>query len=155
MSIRPVGVVGLQTVAAAGAVTQIELDPAVGITIQVTEIGISHNGAPNDTSQAPEYHVRRNSAAGTGGIAFTVVKGQSDIGTAIQTVAKVGTTVFTVDGTLVEVIRRWFVPIVSGMIWVAAPGREYDCLPAQFFTIRLNTALPASRNGDIDLIFEE
>jgi len=156
MSARPAGIVSFQTNAAATAFPQIEIDAAANITIQVTEIGISQNGPPNATDTPPDWSLRRASAGGAGGTAITPAKMQADTTTTLQTTAKShGGTPFTTQGTLQDQLHRWFVPIVTGMIWVAAPGREVDCEGADFIQLMNVAALPASRAANVYIVFEE
>lgn len=149
MAVRPVGLVSDLSAAAATAFNRIELNPTV--VIQATEIGISLNAAPNSTVVPAEFNVKRTSTVGTGA-AGTVVAMQSDLATAPATTALVEN---TADGTLVEVLHRLFVPNVSGVIWVAAPGREFDCAAAEFLGIQNVTTLGTGLNAACYIVFEE
>lgn len=151
MAMRPVGIVSDQSAANATAFNRVELNPATGIAIQVTEIGISMNGAPNSTLVPPSFVAKRTSTVGTGA-AGTVVKMNDELVTGLQTTALVEN---TADGTLQDALHRWFVPVVSGMVWVAAPGREMDCQPADFIGIQNEAALGAAINANVYVVFEE
>lgn len=149
MSVRPAGIVADQSAANASAFNRVELNPST--VIQCTEFGISHNGAPNSTLIPVGYRLKRTSTAGTGA-AGTVVAMQSDLATAPTTTALVEN---SADGTLVEELHRLFVPVVSGMIWIAAPGREFDCQAAEFLGLQNTAALGASINAETYMVFEE
>lgn len=149
MSVRPVGIVSDLSAANATAFNRIELNPTN--VIQITEFGISMNGAPNSTLVPVEFTVRRMTTVGTGS-AGTVVPLNSNFTAALTTTALVEN---SADGTLSAELHRLFVPVVSGVIYVAAPGREFDCLAAQFLAIKNITALGASINADTYIVFEE
>lgn len=151
MAIRPAGIVSDQSAANASAFNRVELNPAAGIAIQCTEIGISMNAAPNSTLVPVSFVAKRTSTVGTGSAA-TVVKMQDEIATALQTTGLVEN---SADGTLQDVAHRWYVPVVSGLVWVAAPGREIDCGPADFLGIQNEAALGASINANCYMVFEE
>lgn len=148
MSIHPAGIVSDLSAANASANNRIELNPVT--VIHVTEIGIRMNGAPNSTLVPVEFNLRRTSTAGTG-TAGTIVKIDSGTG-ALGTTALVEN---SADGTPGDFLHRWFVPVVSGMIWVAAPNREPDCTAALFIGILNVTALGASINATTYMVFEE
>jgi len=149
MSVRPAGIVSDQSAANASAFHRVELNPTT--VIQCTEFGISMNAAPNSTLVPVSFTVERSSTVGTGA-AGTVVAMQSDLATAPVTTALVEN---SADGTLVETLHRMFVPVVSGVIWVAAPGREFDCVAAEFLGIKNQAALGASINAETYIVFEE
>lgn len=149
MALHPAGIVSDQSAAAATAFNRIELNP-VGV-IQATEIGISMNAAPNSTAVPVSFALKRTSVVGTGA-AGTVVKLRKDLTAALGTTALVEN---TADGTLVDTLHRWFVPVVSGLIWVAAPNREPDCQAAEFLGVQNLTALPAAINAEVYIVFEE
>jgi len=148
MAIHPAGIVSDLSAANATAFNRVELNPAT--VIHVTEIGISMNGAPNSTLVPVEFNLRRTSTTGTGA-AGTVVKIDSSTG-ALGTTALVEN---TADGTAGDFLHRWFVPVVSGMIWVAAPNREPDCTAALFIGVLNVAALGASINATTYMVFEE
>lgn len=149
MAIHPAGIVSDLSAANATVFNRIELNPTTAI-IHVTELGISMNGAPNSTLVPVEFNLRRTSTIGTGA-AGTVVKIDSST-------AALGTTALvenTADGTPGDFLHRWFVPVVSGMIWVAAPNREPDCALALFIGLLNVAALGASINATTYMVFEE
>lgn len=149
MSLHPAGIVSDLSAANASAFNRIELNP-VGV-IHVTEIGISMNAAPNSTLVPVEFNLKRTTTVGTGA-AGTVVKVRKDLTAALGTTALVEN---TADGTLADVLHRWFVPVVSGVIWVAAPNREPDCQAAEFIGVQNVASLGASINAACYMIFEE
>ena len=154
MAVRPAGISSITSADNAGAFTRIELTPPSGRTIEVTEIGISHDAAPNSVDVPIVYNMERMSTAGTGGTATAPVELQSDLAQALDTTAAQNR---TVNGTLVETLHRFAVPIVSGVIWVAAPGREFDIVGTSTNTggIRNLTALPTSDGATVYMVFEE
>ena len=146
--LHPAGIVSDLSAANATAFHRIELNPVV--VLHCTEVGISMNGAPNSTLVPVEFVLERSSTVGTGA-AGTVVK-VHDTGSAPQATALVEN---TADGTLQDSMHRWFVPVVSGIIWVAAPNREPDCVAADFLGVKNQAALGASINAACYLVFEE
>jgi len=148
MAIHPAGFVSDLSAANATAFNRIEINPVV--VIHATEIGISMNGAPNSVLVPVEFNLRRTSLVGTGA-AGTVVKVDSQ-SAAIQATALVEN---TADGTAGDFLHRWFVPVVSGLIWVAAPNREPDCTAALFLGLLNVSALGAAINAATYLVFEE
>jgi len=149
MSTRRVGIVADTSAANATAFNRVELNPVD--TIQATEFGISMNGAPNSTLVPVSFRVKRTSTVGTGA-AGAVVQLQSDQTTVLGTTALVEN---TADGTLVEELHKLYVPVVTGVIWVAAPGREFDCVAAEFLGIQNEAALGAAINANVYIVFEE
>lgn len=149
MSLHPAGIVSDLSAAAATAFNRVELNPT--ITIHVTEIGISMNAAPNSVLVPQEFLLRRNTLVGTGA-AGTVSKIHSVSG-ALTTTALVEN---TADGAgTITRMHGWFVPVVSGVIWVAAPNREPDCIAAEFIGIQNVAALGASISAAVYMVFEE
>lgn len=149
MALHPAGIVSDLSAANASAFNRIELNP-VGV-IQVTEVGISMNAAPNSTLVPVEFNMKRTTAVGTGA-AGTVVKLRKDLTAALATTALVEN---TADGALADVLHRWFVPVVSGLIWVAAPNREPDCQAAEFLGVQNVAALGAAISAAVYAVFEE
>lgn len=148
MAIHPAGIVSDLSAANATVFNRIELNPVT--IIHATEIGISMNAAPNSTLVPVEFNLRRTSTAGTG-TAGTVVKVDSASG-------PLGTTALvenSADGTPGDFLHRWFVPVVSGVIWVASPNREPDCTAALFLGVLNVSALGASISAATYVIFEE
>jgi hypothetical protein len=135
--------------AAATAFNRVELNPVR--IIHVTEFGISLNAAPNSTAAPIEFDVQRMSTVGTGA-AGTVVAMQDDNGEALVCTALVEN---TADGTTQDVLHRVFPPNVSGIIWQAAPGREFDCAAADFLGIQNVGALPTGVNAATYIVWEE
>lgn len=148
MALHTAGIVSDLSAANATAFNRIEINPVV--LIHCTEIGISMNAAPNSTLVPVEFNLKRTTTVGTGA-AGTVVEIHSQ-GTAPQATALVEN---TADGTLGAVLHRWFVPVVSGVIWVAAPNREPDCIAAEFLGLQNVAALGASINAATYLVWEE
>jgi hypothetical protein len=151
MSIRIGGIAAHDHASTVDAFQTIELNPAS--TIQVTELGISHNAAANDTNTPALYSLLRTSTAGTG-TAFTATRLQPvhDIVGAPVTTALEN---LTANGTVVGTLHSWYVPTVSGVIWVAAPGREVDCLAAEFIGINVETAPAAGIANTTYMVWEE
>jgi len=150
MALHPAGIVSDLSAANATAFNRIELNPTT--VIQVTEIGISMNAAPNSTLVPVEFLLRRNTLVGTGA-AGTASKMRSDLGAALATTALVEN---TADGAgTITRLHGWFVPVVSGIIWVAAPNREPDCIAAEFVGIQNVAALGASINAATYMVWEE
>ena len=149
MAHAPVGICSDLSAAAATVFNRIELNPVRNIIC--TEFGISLNAAPNSTAVPIEFNVQRMSTVGTGA-AGTVVKMSDDNSEALVTTALVEN---TADGTTQDVMHRVFVPNVSGLIWVAAPGREFDCVAADFLAIQNVSALPTGINSAIYMVWEE
>ena len=152
MARRPAGIVSDLSAANATAFNRVELNPATGLPIHVREIGISMNAAPNSTLVPVEFNLKRTSTTGTG-TASTPEKIYRETVTAINTTAIVEN---SADGTIIGVpLHRWFVPVVSGMIWVAAPGREPDAQPADFIGVQNVAALGSAINAATYMVFEE
>lgn len=149
MALHPAGIVSDLSAANASAFNRVELNPTT--VIQCTEVGVSMNAAPNSTLAPIEFNLKRTSTAGTGS-AGTVVKVRKDLTAALVTTALVEN---SADGTLADVLHRWFVPVVSGMIWVAAPNREPDVQAAEFLGIQNVSALGASINAACYMVWEE
>jgi len=145
------GICADQSAANATAFPRIELNP-VARTITVTEFGISMNGAPNSILTPVSFRVYRNTLVATG-TAGAVVKLHSDLATALDTGSLVECSAIGA-GTVSE-LHRLYVPVVSGVIWVAAPGREFDCIAAEFVGIQNNAALGASINAETYMCWEE
>jgi hypothetical protein len=135
--------------AAATAFNRIELNPAD--VILLSEVGISHDGAANDTNNPVRYQVQRLSTVGTGS-AGTVVKMSKDKSSSLGTTALINN---TADGSLSDAVHTWFVPIVAGIVWVAAPNQEVDCQAAEFLAVKNMAALPASRSAAVYVVFKE
>ena len=149
MALHPAGIVSDLSAANATAFNRIELNPVA--VIQLTEVGISMNAAPNSTLVPVEFNIKRTTTVGTGA-AGTVEKLRKDLLASLGTTALVEN---TADGTLAEVLHRWFVPVVSGLIWVAAPNRELDVKGTEFLGLINNAALGASINAATYLVIEE
>lgn len=149
MALHPAGIVSDLSAANASAFNRIELNPTE--VIQATEIGISMNAAPNSTLVPVEFNLKRTTTVGTGAAA-TVVKLRKDLTEALSTTGLVEN---TADGTLADVLQRWFVPVVSGLIWVAAPNREVDVQAAEFLGLQNVAALGASINAACYMVWEE
>lgn len=137
---------------AATAFPRLELDPVANRTIQVTEFGISHDAAANNTDKPVDYRVYRNTLVGTGagGAPVKLVTAMAD---SVLTTALIELT--AIGGGTVTDLHRLFVPTVSGVIWVAAPGREMDCIAAEFIGIQNNNALPSGVIGNTYIVWEE
>lgn len=149
MALHPAVLVSDLSAANASAFNRIELNPTT--VIQLTEFGVSMNAAPNSTLVPVEFNIKRTTTVGTGA-AGTAVKVRKDLAAALATTALVEN---TADGTLADVLHRLFVPVVSGVIWVAAPGREPDCQAAEFLGLQNVSALGASINAACYMIAEE
>lgn len=149
MALHPAGIVSDLSAANASAFNRIELNPVA--VIQLTELGISMNAAPNSTLVPVEFNITRLTTVGTGA-AGTVVKLREDLTEALGTTALVEN---TADGTLADTLHRWFVPVVSGLIWVAGPGREFDVKGTRFLGLLNVSALGASINAATYMVFEE
>jgi len=147
MAIHPAGLVQDLSAANATAFNRLEIN-AVAVTTIVTEVGISMNGAPNSTLVPVQFQLQRMSTAGTGA-AGTVVKINQYVPSQTALVEN------TADGTLVDSCHTWFVPVVSGVIWVAAPNREPDFTAAQFMGLKNIAALGASINAACYIVCEE
>jgi hypothetical protein len=157
MSVRPAGIVSFNSAAAETARTVVALNPIAGVTIQCTEVGISLNAAPNSTVAPSEFAIKRTGTALPTATTQAPEKMQSDLGGTLQTAGLVNA---TVEGTLIgNRLHRWYVPNVSGMIWVAAPGREFDMTDGgtnvQALCLEHIAALPASVQADSYLVYEE
>ena len=149
MALHPAVLVSDLSAANATAFNRIELNPTT--VIQLTEFGVSMNAAPNSTLVPVEFNIKRTTTVGTGA-AGTAVKVRKDLAATLATTALVEN---TADGTLADVLHRLFVPVVSGVIWVAAPGREPDCQAAEFLGLINISALGASINAACYMIAEE
>ena len=150
MALHPAGIVSDLSAANATVFNRIELNPTT-VVLQLTECGISMNAAPNSTLVPVEFNINRNSAVGTGA-AGTVVKIRKDLTDGLDVTALVEN---TADGALADTLHRFFVPVVSGLIWVAAPNRELDCQAAEFLGLLNVAALGASINAACYLVWEE
>jgi hypothetical protein len=151
MSRRPVGLcqkLSDTAFALNGNVVEINADPQ---PIYFTEFGISINGAPNSTEPPVQFTLRRSTAAGTGGTAGTVsplIDGEADVdSTALEDV--------TVVGSLDANLHTVMVPAVSGVIWVAAPGREFSCVAINFMGINNVDAVPSGLEAAVYIVWEE
>jgi len=147
MPIHPAGLLQDLSAANATAFNRLELN-GVAVTTIITEVGISMNAAPNSTLVPVQFQLQRMSTVGTGA-AGTIVKMNQYVPSCTALVEN------TADGTLVDACHTWFVPVVSGLIWVAAPGREIDFTAAQFMGLKNIAALGASINSACYLVFEE
>lgn len=143
------GIVSVESAAAATAFNRIELNPTD--VIDICEIAISHDGPANNTDVPVRYRLRRTSTVGTG-TAATPVKLRKDGAQALATTALKDN---TADGTAVEDLHFFFVPIVSGILWVARPGLEFDCVAAEFLGLQNVSALPAGRKAATHIVFRE
>jgi hypothetical protein len=157
MAVRPAGIVSFQSAATEGARTTVALNPINGVTVQLTEVGISGNAAPNDTTAPKSWAIKRTGTALPTATAQTPEKMQSDLGGTLQTAGLVNA---TVEGTLIGTrLHRWYVPNVSGMIWVAAPGREIDQTDGGANLLALclehEAALSSGVQADSYMVFEE
>jgi hypothetical protein len=118
----------------------IELDPDVTSGLSLTEFGISGDEAPNSTGTPGQFQIVRKSVAGGGGTSGLNAAPVNDTnGVTLTTSTR---TIPTSLGTITDVMHRLMVPAVSGVIWVAAPGREITCLIAAFLC--LHTAVQPS-----------
>lgn len=150
MAMRPTGIVSDLSDTAAPTEERIQLDP-VTRTIHCTEFGISLNAAPNSTVAPSEWNIRRDSTIATG-TAATIVKLND---ASPETLTTTGLTECSVNGTVADVLHRLFVPNVSGVIWVAAPGREFDCLAAEFLAMENITTLGSGIFACTYIVWEE
>ncbi len=156
MAFRPAGIVSIQTADAFAAQAIVELICATGRTIQVTEVGVSCDGAANDTGAPSEFTLRRHTTLGTGGTSNAPVILQDDLGTALDTTANQNATAAAAVG---DTLHRWQVPVVSGMIWVAAPGREVSQVGSGTLSIGVGNTDPATLatgiSASVYIVFEE
>lgn len=136
MAVRPVYTAQNVSAATAASQERLEINPAR--TIQCTEFTISLNAAPDSTAAPIQWDVVRLTVAGTGGTAATIVDMQDDLGQATGSAANQDRTL----GTAADTFHSVFVPNVSGFAWVAAPGREFDCIAAEFLSWRNAATLP-------------
>jgi hypothetical protein len=151
MAVRPVGICSDLSAAAATAFPRVELNP-VSPVIQLTEYGISLNAAPNSTEVPVEFNIQRNTLVATGS-AGNVEEMQSDLTAGLQATALVECSA-NGAGTI-DILHRHFVPNVSGLIWVAAPGREVDCIAAEFLAIINQATLGSGINAACYMVWEE
>ena len=154
MAVRPAGISSIQTAAAFAAQCIIELTALTGRTIQVTEFGVSCNGAANNTTVPSEFSARRHTTAGTGGTTTAPTVLQDDLGTALDTTARQNCTGAAAVG---GVLHQFVVPNVSGMIWVAAPGREFSQVGSGTLTIGVGNidTLQTGIQASVYMVFEE
>jgi hypothetical protein len=152
----PLGRVGIITdtgAANASAFPRVELNAYASVaasSIYVTEVGISHNAAANSTVVPVDYQLYRNTLVATGTTATIEALRASD------TIITTGLVECSAQGAgTIDLMHKWYVPVVSGMIWVAAPGREIDCPAASFIGVENQGALGASINANVYMIFEE
>ena len=150
MSTRPVGIVSINDQASVVASNLISLNPTR--VIQIVEFGVSMNESPDGSSEPGRFEIRRLSTDGSVGGAATVVKMHDDFGAALTTTAREGDTTL---GTVQDTLHQFYAPTVSGMIWVAAPGREFDCGAADFLALTLQTTLGAGVDLSAYTVFEE
>lgn len=153
MATHVAGIMADQSAANATAFPRIELAPT-GRTIWVTEFGISMNAAPNSTVAPVSFRIFRSTSVSTGLTAGTPVKLNADVATALTTTGSVEIVTTGPNGTVTE-LHRLYVPVVSGVIWVAAPGREFDQVTGSFIGIMNNAALGASINAETYIVWEE
>lgn len=151
MSVRPVGIINAVGTAVVVAQNVISLNP-VNAVDQCTEFGISMNDGPDSVQEAGNFSIRRLSADGSGGAAATIVPMQDDLAAGLTSTGRVNDTTL---GTTADILHRLYVPVVSGVIWVAAPGREFDVKAAEFLVIRNEASLPAGVDLNAYLVWEE
>jgi hypothetical protein len=145
--IRIAGMAKYDHAATIDAFQTLVIDPAT--RVEVVEVGISHNGAANDTNTPGLYGIIRTTTAGTG-TGGTVVNMHDGLVAPASTVDEN----MTANGTGADVAHSWYVPTVSGMIWVAAPGREIDCIAAEWIGINVITA-PSVVANTTYIVWEE
>ena len=109
------------------------------------------NAAPNSTLVPVEFDLKRTSAVGTG-TAAAVVKIRKDLATALGATGLVNN---SADGALADILHRWMVPVVTGIIWVAAPNREPDVVIGTFLGLINATQPGASINVASYMVWEE
>ncbi len=154
MAVRPAGISGTQTAAAFATQSIIELTALTGRTIQITEFGVSCNGAANNTTVPSEFSVNRYTTIATGGTSTAPTILQDDLGTALDTTANQDATGGAAIGTT---LHQFAVPNVSGMIWVAAPGREFSQVGSGTLAIGINNVdtLQSGIQASVYMVFEE
>lgn len=154
MAFRPAGISSIQTADAFSAQAIIELIAGAGRTIQVTEVGISCDGAANDTGAPSQFSLRRHTTIGTGGGSTAPTVLQDDLGTALDTTANQNLTGAAAVGGIMHI---WTVPVVSGMIWVAAPGREVSQVGSGTLSIGVGNVdnLASGIAAAVYMVFEE
>ena len=150
MGARAAGVISFTQSPSIAARSEVQVDPVV-VDCQIVEVGMSHNAPANNTDAPLAYRFKRTSTVGTK-TTQAPVSLQSGRTTALSTLGNVD---HTVEGSLVEELHQFYVPTVSGLVWVAAPGREIDCIPAEFFSVERETATPAAFGAQTYLVFEE
>ena len=150
MAMRPTGIQSAISAATATSFHRVQL-AATGITIQLTEFGISLNAAPNSTVAPVQWDIERSTTLGTGSAGTEVKLNDAQPETLITT----ATINHTVDGTPADIAHSLFVPNVSGVIWVAAPGREMDCIAGEFISVINQAALGASISAAVYMVWEE
>lgn len=151
MSIRIGGIVSHDHASVVDAFQTIELNPAS--TIQITEFSVSHNAAANDTNTPALYQIIRSTTAGTGdALTATRISAIMDI---VGEPVTSGLQNCTANGTVADIMHSFYVPTVSGIIWVGAPGREFDCIAAEFIGINVATAPAATIANTTHMVWEE
>jgi len=151
---RPAGIVSIATATAFSAQAVVELIAATGRTIQITEVGISHDAAANNTDKPVAWSTRRHTTVGTGGTTTAPVILQDDLGTALDTTSRQNVTGAAAVG---DTLHKWLVPTVSGIIWVAAPGREFSQVGSGTLSIGVGNVdnLPTGVLANAYMVFEE
>jgi len=150
MAMRPTGILSGISAAAATSFHRVQL-LAVAQTIQLTEFGISLNAAPNSVVAPVQWDIERSTTAGTGSPGTEVKLNDAQP----EALTTTGTINHTVDGTSADIAHSLFVPNVSGVIWVAAPGREMDCIAAEAISVINQAALGASIAAAVYMVWEE
>jgi hypothetical protein len=138
----------LSRAASGTAISVLQINP--GNYAQVTEVGISHNAPANNTDDPVRYNMVRSVTTGGTFSAQTPV----DLVDGVVVLTTGGDTA-TVEPTGDSVMHQWCVPTVSGMIWVAAPGREIGCAAANWIQLEQMDAATAAYESELYLVFEE
>ena len=150
MAMRPTGIMSSLSAAAATARHRVEL-AATAQTIQVTEFGISLDAAPNSTFAPLPWCIQRSTTIGTGttGVEVKINDAQPE---ALTTIALVEC---SANGTFADSAHQLHVPNVSGVIWVAAPGREIDCIAGEFISVHNSVVLDTGIAAATYMVWEE
>lgn len=114
------GTAQFQSVAAEATKSTIILNPLADRRVMVCGVDISSNAAPDSTVAPQEWRLKRTGTALPTASANTPAPFDHTV--ALLTA---GLEDATVEGTLIDVCKRWYVPNVSGLIWQARPGEEY------------------------------
>lgn len=129
--------------------TIVQVIPASGVPVRVTEVGVSFNGVT--TTDVPVLvEIVRQSSAGTAS-ALTIVTETESSSKTCQATARKGFS--STEPTTGDVVRSWYVTPTGGLFVMQFPlGREIDALSNR---IALRVTAPQAETVTAYISFEE